>query len=160
MSPSFSTKNGVRYRFYVSSALLRGRKAEAGSIGRVPAAEIETAVLSALKLHQGPTEPENRQNCIAVLERAVVAPNRLLLTLCGEDAASLVNRASAEIEIAWSPKTRDTATPIDNMDAHERPYNESLVRSIVRSYAWIQSLQAGTFIPSEPSLRRSACIPK
>jgi len=24
MSPSFSTKNGVRYRFYVSSALLRG----------------------------------------------------------------------------------------------------------------------------------------
>jgi hypothetical protein len=28
MSPSFSTNNGVRYRFYVSSALLRGRKAE------------------------------------------------------------------------------------------------------------------------------------
>ncbi len=27
MSPSFSSKNGVRYRFYVSSALLRdGRK--------------------------------------------------------------------------------------------------------------------------------------
>ena len=26
MSPSFSIKNGVRYRFYVSSALLRGRK--------------------------------------------------------------------------------------------------------------------------------------
>ena len=25
MSPSFSSKNGVRYRFYVSSALLRGR---------------------------------------------------------------------------------------------------------------------------------------
>src|SRR5260370_5362936 len=28
MSPSYSTKNGIRYRFYVSSALLRGRKAE------------------------------------------------------------------------------------------------------------------------------------
>jgi hypothetical protein len=25
MGPSFSTKNGIRYRFYVSSALLRGR---------------------------------------------------------------------------------------------------------------------------------------
>src|SRR5229473_3902846 len=34
MSPSFSTKNGVRYRFYVSSALLRGRKAATGSVGR------------------------------------------------------------------------------------------------------------------------------
>ena len=30
MSPSFSSKNGVRYRFYVSSALLRGRKAGSG----------------------------------------------------------------------------------------------------------------------------------
>lgn len=34
MSPSFSSKNGVRYRFYVSSALLRGRKAAAGSVKR------------------------------------------------------------------------------------------------------------------------------
>src|SRR6202163_65286 len=52
MSPSFSTNNGVRYRFYISSALLRGRKAEAGSVGRVPAADIESAVLAALKTHQ------------------------------------------------------------------------------------------------------------
>ena len=44
MSPSFSSKNGVRYRFYVSSALLRGRKAGAGSVGRVSAAQIENAV--------------------------------------------------------------------------------------------------------------------
>jgi hypothetical protein len=35
MGPSFSSKNGIRYRFYVSRALLRGRKVEAGSVGRV-----------------------------------------------------------------------------------------------------------------------------
>src|SRR5450631_710075 len=52
MSPSFSTKNGVRYRFYVSSALLRGRKAAAGSVSRIAAAEIESAVLAALKADQ------------------------------------------------------------------------------------------------------------
>src|SRR6266436_4480815 len=56
MSPSFSSKNGVRYRFYVSSALLRGRKAEAGSVGRIPAAEIESAVIAALRPHQGRQE--------------------------------------------------------------------------------------------------------
>src|SRR5580698_5004604 len=33
MGPSFSSKNGVRYRFYVSRALLRGRKSQAGSVG-------------------------------------------------------------------------------------------------------------------------------
>jgi DNA invertase Pin-like site-specific DNA recombinase len=52
MSPSFSAKNGVHYRFYVSSALLRGRKADVGSVGRVPAAEIESTVLTALETHQ------------------------------------------------------------------------------------------------------------
>ena len=41
MTPSFSTKNGVRYRFYVSTAL-RGRKHNAGSVTRISASEIET----------------------------------------------------------------------------------------------------------------------
>jgi hypothetical protein len=40
MGPSFSGKNGVRYRFYVSTAL-RGRKHKAGSVTRVAASEIE-----------------------------------------------------------------------------------------------------------------------
>jgi hypothetical protein len=50
MSPSFSTKNGVRYRFYVSAALLRGRKTEVGSVGRVAAEEIEGSVFAALRI--------------------------------------------------------------------------------------------------------------
>jgi len=47
MGPSFSSKNGVRYRFYVSTAL-RGRKDRAGSVSRVSAPEIESLVESAL----------------------------------------------------------------------------------------------------------------
>src|SRR5882724_8623041 len=49
MGPSFSCKNGVRYRFYVSSALLRGRKTEAGSVGRVASSSIEKLVIDALR---------------------------------------------------------------------------------------------------------------
>src|SRR5271156_5175452 len=49
MTPSFSSKDGVRYRFYVSRALLRGRKAEAGSVGRVASSLIETIVVDALR---------------------------------------------------------------------------------------------------------------
>src|SRR5450756_2432286 len=37
MSPSHSNKLGVRYRYYVSQAILQKRKAEAGSVARVPA---------------------------------------------------------------------------------------------------------------------------
>src|SRR5262249_50744744 len=49
MSPSYSIKNKVRYRFYVSSALLNGRKALAGTQARVSGIVIETAVINALR---------------------------------------------------------------------------------------------------------------
>src|SRR5476649_630076 len=51
MSPSHSNKLGVRYRYYVSHAILQQRKAEAGSVARVPAAEIEKLVLDGVRRH-------------------------------------------------------------------------------------------------------------
>ena len=44
MSPTHANKKGVRYRYYVSQALLQNRKGESGSIARVPAPEIESLV--------------------------------------------------------------------------------------------------------------------
>jgi site-specific DNA recombinase len=44
MGPSHVVKNGVRYRYYVSNAILQRRPLEAGSVARVPAAEIEALV--------------------------------------------------------------------------------------------------------------------
>jgi site-specific DNA recombinase len=51
MSPSHANKGGVRYRYYVSHAILQQRQSEAGSVGRVPAAEIETLVLEGIRSH-------------------------------------------------------------------------------------------------------------
>ena len=51
MSPTYAIKKGVRYPFYVSTALLKGRKSEAGSIARVSATEIETATVTMLRKH-------------------------------------------------------------------------------------------------------------
>jgi hypothetical protein len=45
MSPTHANKRGVRYRYYLSHAILQNRKAEAGSIGRLPAPEIKSLVL-------------------------------------------------------------------------------------------------------------------
>jgi DNA invertase Pin-like site-specific DNA recombinase len=44
MSPSHARKRGVKYRYYLSSALLEGRPDHSGSVRRVPAAEIEALV--------------------------------------------------------------------------------------------------------------------
>ncbi|MGO9774879.1 MAG: recombinase family protein [Roseiarcus sp.] len=49
MTPSYATKKGVRYRYYVSCALVQGRKDEAGSISRVAADEIESIVTDAVE---------------------------------------------------------------------------------------------------------------
>ena len=44
LSPSHAVKNAVRYRYYVSQALLQHRDGDAGSIVRIPAREIEALV--------------------------------------------------------------------------------------------------------------------
>ena len=49
MSPSHAAKGGRRYRYYVSQAILQGRKDDAGSIVRVPAVEIERRVADAVR---------------------------------------------------------------------------------------------------------------
>jgi len=45
MSPSHSNKNGRRYRYYVSQALLQFRKQDAGTSTKIPAGEIENFVI-------------------------------------------------------------------------------------------------------------------
>src|ERR1700678_1658346 len=49
MSPSHATKGGRRWRYYISQAVLQGRKHEAGSVARVPALEIERQVAEAVR---------------------------------------------------------------------------------------------------------------
>ncbi|MEE9208843.1 MAG: recombinase family protein, partial [Kiloniellales bacterium] len=46
LSPSHAVKNGARYRYYVSQAVLQHRDDDAGSIVRIPAREIEELVVA------------------------------------------------------------------------------------------------------------------
>ena len=49
MSPSRTTKQGVRYRYYVSTAVVQGRSHEAVAIKRLAAHEVETIVMATLR---------------------------------------------------------------------------------------------------------------
>src|SRR4030088_2389546 len=51
MTPSHARKGGVKYRYYLSSAILHGRPEYAGSLRRVPAAEIEALVVRSVREH-------------------------------------------------------------------------------------------------------------
>jgi site-specific DNA recombinase len=129
MGPSFSSKNGVRYRFYVSSARLRGRKAAAGSVSRVPAAEIESAVLAALQPHQGRDGFET--NPIEMLERVFVTRDHLLITIAGTADGE---GPSQKIKVAWSAKARNSVTVVGGDNGSENAHNESLIQSVVRAH--------------------------
>ena len=48
MSPTWARKGSKRWRYYVSQAALQGDKSKAGSIVRVPAAEVEALVTDAV----------------------------------------------------------------------------------------------------------------
>ena len=53
MIPTHATKADVRYRYYVSTPVLHGeaKTASAGSVSRVPAADIEDVIVKSLKEH-------------------------------------------------------------------------------------------------------------
>jgi DNA invertase Pin-like site-specific DNA recombinase len=51
MTPSHAVKNGVRYRYYISSVLIQGQPDKAAKFNRVPASEIEKLILSAIRKH-------------------------------------------------------------------------------------------------------------
>src|SRR5260370_355387 len=125
MSPRFSSKNGVRYRFYVSSALLRGRKATAGSVRRVSAAKIESAVLASLKSHQEQKNSDSPPAPIDALERVVVARDRLLVTITGAAGGDSPRHKN---KVAWSTTPQGPA-PCGVEDAHSPGIlrNENLI---------------------------------
>jgi site-specific DNA recombinase len=142
MSPSYSTKNGIRYRFYVSSALLRGRMAEVGSLGRVSAVKIEDAVRTAVDAHPQCSLSQTTGTSNVMVERVVVARDELTICLApiGEPAD---NDAATQIKIPWVVEAKNQAGSVDygeNVGAH----NDSLVQSIVRAHAWNQALLTGT----------------
>ena len=157
MSPSFSSKKGVRYRFYVSSALLRGRKATVGSVGRVSAAQIEDAVRSALALH-GQTEGLDQESLgLEQIQRVVVTHDRLSIMF----ACATNGRAPArEVKIPWAREERGRAIVQDRDQSSEGGRNEALIQAIVRSHALLRKLENGTYESVEELAQAYGVHPK
>src|SRR5262249_50656428 len=82
MSPSHARKGHVKYRYYLSSALLQGTPERAGSLRRVPASEIETLVLKSVRDHLKPSQPIDDRSLVHThVARVEVQPGRLVILL-------------------------------------------------------------------------------
>jgi DNA invertase Pin-like site-specific DNA recombinase len=137
MSPSFSSKNGVRYRFYVSSALLRGRKDKAGSVRRIAAREIEGIVEEAV---QGKLDiaDDSGQAITDRIQRIVLSDTLIGITIHPEEASK--GSKATTVNIPWAPnKVRYGCAP----DRSERKPDAKVLQAVVRAHAWLADLKSG-----------------
>jgi site-specific DNA recombinase len=94
MSPTHTNKQGVRYGYYTSPAVLQKKPRAMGSVIRVPAAELEALVLTALRSHlnasdSGQNLPDSDRELVERhVERVTLARNEIKLRMreIGEDA--------------------------------------------------------------------------
>jgi hypothetical protein len=137
MGPSFSSKNGVRYRFYLSAAL-RGRKHKAGSVARIAAREIEDLVEEAVRKKLTCAHASD-QSVSERIERVVIGTSLICITFTSDDQAdgSLVQT----LEIPWAP-TNASRTHLPPSD--EKP-DQKLLQAVLRAHAWLADLQSGRF---------------
>lgn len=143
MSPSFTVKNGVRYPFYVSTALLKGRKAAAGSVPRVSASAIETLVLQALRPShpdQPLDTPESLDSMRATVEQVVVTTEGITLTYTDQ-------RAPVAIPRDWSEHRDLYETTNDQTSKENDPQQLALLHAIARAHHWVAML---SMAPSKP----------
>jgi hypothetical protein len=136
MSPSFSSKNGVRYRFYVSTAM-NGRRHKAGSVTRISASEIENLVEASL----GEKTEVPKDEILDNVESITVSAGRIRLSL------KQANGRRASIDIPWTPRPKGAtqihpATPDESID-------QKLLKSIVRAHAWLGDLACGRHVSIE-----------
>jgi hypothetical protein len=154
MSPSFSSKNGVRYRFYVSSALLRGRKAAAGSVTRVPAQAVEQVILRTLRARNPESELGDAELLDRHLSRAVLDEHDIRLSLRHPQSGHSIKRGKkpprdSEIRISWVRSGNSSDSSSQNGTCSSGRPDHKLVQAVVRAHCWTDALVNADFASIE-----------
>jgi len=164
MSPTHSNKLGVRYRYYVSHALLQQRKAEAGSIARVPAPEIEAFVLDGVRKHRAsigevehPTTIADRDLIERHVDSVIVKRQALEVRLVPTSEASVqteepsINDSAPRqlptttIMLAWTAPSLAAVKGIVHAPsakpAMKPESRDALLTAIVKARGWIDDVE-------------------
>jgi hypothetical protein len=181
MSPSHARKEGIKYRYYVSSPLLHGQAARAGSVRRVPAAEIEALVGHAVREHfEDPTPTDDRDLISTHVVRVEVRTDQLAVELKApkhgqsrrRGTGSPPDHESSEQEadrtvlhIPWrktpSKRRREIIVPKSAAPQDTRPIRAEtrakLVASIARGRRWLDEIAAGTVTDVQQIAARETC---
>lgn len=167
MTPSSSRKAGRKYRYYMSSVLLHGRSEEAGSVTRVPAIEVEAAVLDAARKHVESSELIGGKDLIEQhVERVEVQSEQIVLKLLLPHAeGSDETTPSRRLQIPWSKvpmrRRREILVPNEGEARHLRPIRSetraTLVASIARGRRWLNELVSDASTSPQAIAEREGC---
>jgi len=156
MVPSHTLKNGVRYRYYVSSAIQQKRDSEAGSVARVPAPEIEDLVMNAVHafLEKGSRTGElSNAAVLANLARVVITPTVINVQIA--DAAVNSPSPNADgvqqsqeptiVPVPWQPSNFVAVKGVILNAPQEEPTlrpeaRDAILGAIAKSRMWLDEL--------------------
>jgi DNA invertase Pin-like site-specific DNA recombinase len=177
MIPTHATKAGVRYRYYVSTPVLHGeaKTASAGSISRVPAADIEDIVVKFLKEHlvakqngstSGALRLVDRGTIAQLVDRIVVRKDSLVVRFKSDDTVETSDRPDdRSLTIPWqkppSKKSRRILLPHNASRNDVRPEQferrARLVDAIARGRRWLDDVVSGRVTTVAQLCTREKC---
>jgi hypothetical protein len=177
MVATHATKAGVRYRYYVSAPVLNGeaKTASAGSISRVPAADVEDAVVKSLKDHLAEQQNESRASATRIddreaIEQLIVAvtvhKDRLIVRLrpdAQQEASD--NPDDRSLTIPWqkppSKRARQILLPNNKSRDEVRPERSErrvrLINAIAQGRRWLDDVVSGRVTTAAELSAREKC---
>jgi site-specific DNA recombinase len=170
MTPSHVRKDAIKYRYYLSSPLLHGQPARAGSVQRVPAAEIEALVASAIRKHiEDCVEGDDRDLIRNHVGRVDLRVDQLAIELKAAKApgnsCNAIDNDRQVLHIPWKKtsmrRRREIIVPV-SMSPHElRPIRAetrvTLVAAIARGRHWLDEIVGGAVTGVEQIAAREKC---
>jgi site-specific DNA recombinase len=158
MSPTHSNKLGVRYRYYVSRALLQDQGHEAGSVPRVPAPEIEQLVVDGIRAHLSlpelPADVTERDLIERHVARVTITSTAVEVRLMGKvsaadspDEVAPEEPASTLLTLAWTAPSFAAVKGIVHEPVAKptmKPENRhALLAAIAKARQWIDDVRLG-----------------
>jgi len=177
MIPTHATKAGVRYRYYVSTPFLHGeaKTASAGSVSRVPAADIEDVVVKSLKEHLATNQGKSAAATLPLGDRGdlaelvagiVVHRDRLIIRLKSDNADEASDRPDDRLlTIPWHKppfkSSRQILLPHNACRSDVRPEQferrARLVSAIARGRRWLDDVVSGRVTTVTQLCAREKC---
>jgi site-specific DNA recombinase len=177
MIPTHATKAGIRYRYYVSTPVLHGeaKTASAGSVSRVPAADIEDVIVRSLKEHLAANQGKSatatlpfgdRGDLAELVTGIVVHGDRLIIRLKSDSADEASDRPDDRLlTVPWhkppSKKPRQILLPHNASRSDVRPEQferrARLVSAIARGRRWLDDVVSGRVTTVAELCAREKC---